>query len=151
MLVGLEAPEPGSADMFTDLAWIDPSSGLYWAHRSGGFAGVSLWVGPFPARIVTDEGPTEVRPARARTPRRTRRRNLLIRRDIASAQENPRVRRRDYAPEDFDFGQGIRVVRVLRANRRLIRVRIEISSDAVPGQRAVLVKGALGDALFTLE
>jgi len=48
-VVGLSAPPPpGGADYFSDTAYVCRDSGQYWAHRTGGFAGVSLWVGPYP-------------------------------------------------------------------------------------------------------
>lgn len=47
LVVPLFLPPPDSADMFTDLAYVDRRGRRYWAHRSGGFIGVSQWVGPF--------------------------------------------------------------------------------------------------------
>lgn len=45
--LALEVPPEDSADMYTVLAFVDKRSRRYWAHRSGGFVGVSQWVGPF--------------------------------------------------------------------------------------------------------
>ncbi len=47
-VVVLAAPPPGGADFFTDTAYVCHGDGQYWVHRTGGFAGVSLWLGPFP-------------------------------------------------------------------------------------------------------
>jgi hypothetical protein len=46
-VIVLAAPLPGSVDMFSDTAYVCRHSGKYWAHRSGGFAGFYLWIGPF--------------------------------------------------------------------------------------------------------
>lgn len=48
VVVPLDIPPPGSADMYTDIAYVDRRYRRYWAHRSGGFMAVSQWVGPFP-------------------------------------------------------------------------------------------------------
>jgi hypothetical protein len=45
--VPLVTPPYGSADMFSETAWVDPRARRYWAVRTGGFAGVVQWVGPF--------------------------------------------------------------------------------------------------------
>jgi hypothetical protein len=45
--LALEVPPEGSADMHTVLAFVDRPGRRYWAHRTGGFVGVSQWVGPF--------------------------------------------------------------------------------------------------------
>jgi hypothetical protein len=47
LYVPLVVPPPDSADMYTDAAFVDRRGRRYWALRSGGFAGVTQWVGPF--------------------------------------------------------------------------------------------------------
>jgi len=46
-VVPLSVPLPGSVDMFSDTAYVCRDRGQYWAHRTGGYAGVSLWLGPY--------------------------------------------------------------------------------------------------------
>ena len=47
LVLPLIVPPEGSADMFTDTAFVDRRGHRYWAVRTGGFAGVTQWVGPF--------------------------------------------------------------------------------------------------------
>jgi hypothetical protein len=47
MYVPLFLPPPDSADMQTDGAYVDRRRRRYWARRTGGFAPIDVWVGPF--------------------------------------------------------------------------------------------------------
>jgi len=47
LYVPLVVPPPDSADMYTDAAFVDRRGGRWWALRTGGFAAVTQWVGPF--------------------------------------------------------------------------------------------------------
>jgi hypothetical protein len=47
-IVPLVTPPTGSADMFAETAYVDGRARTYWAVRTGGFAAVTQWVGPFP-------------------------------------------------------------------------------------------------------
>ena len=73
---------------------------------------------------------------------------ITIHRDVGGGV---RVRRRDYAPEDFRFGSGVKVVRILRANRRKIRVRIRVDANASTGARSVRIKGETASGLFKIR
>jgi hypothetical protein len=46
-IVPLAVPPEGSADMYTDVAFVDLRHRRYWARRTGGFMAVTQWVGPF--------------------------------------------------------------------------------------------------------
>jgi hypothetical protein len=46
-VVILAAPPPGTVDGMTDAAYFCRDRRQYWAHRTGGFAGFNLWIGPF--------------------------------------------------------------------------------------------------------
>lgn len=150
VLVALDVPPPQSADFFTDVAWVDPASELYWAHRTGGIAGADLWVGPFPAPLLIEGPPTAVEPSVVKARRRAVRRTVTIFREVTGDDSIP-VRRRDYRRRDFDFGPGVRVLRVLRANRHSIRLRIRIARNAAPGDRPVRVRGNTVFGLFRIE
>ncbi len=155
VLVALAVPPADSADMFTDVAYVTPDDALWWAHRSGGFAGVSQWTGPWRLRLARDAAPTRVVPERVAVRSRAVRRTLTIRRafgadDAAPGVRPERPRAGDYAPEDVALGDGVRVLRVLRATRRLLRVRVEIAADAETGPRDARVRDAVGDGLLTL-
>lgn len=150
VLVALAVGPAGGADFLDDVAWVHPTAGLYWAHRSGGFAGVSLWLGPYPVPLARDAAPTAVVPASLPVRDRARRWKVSIRRPLAEG-DTARVRRRDYAPADFDLGAGVEVLRVLRANARRIRVRVRVRPDASRGAHDVAVNGATGTALLELR
>lgn len=47
LVLPLIVPPEDSADMFSVTAYVDRRKGRYWALRTGGFAGVTQWVGPF--------------------------------------------------------------------------------------------------------
>lgn len=149
VLVVLDVAEAGAADTYTDVAYVDPDAWLYWANRSGGFAGISVWAGPFPLPVVRDAPPSEVVPASLRVRKRAKTRKITIRRDLEEGFA--RVRRRDYAPSDFDLGAGVEVRRVLRANGHRIRLRVRVHPDAPRGLRDVTVKGVTGDDLLNVR
>jgi len=148
--VALVADPPGSADFETMNAYVDPDASLYWVLRSGGFVGFSQWVGPFPVPRALDDVPSEVRPSSIRVRSRARKRTLTIRRGL-TGEGSTRVRRRDYAPSDFYLGDGVQVLRVLRANATKIRLRIRIAADARTGTRDVTVNGRTGEELLKLR
>jgi hypothetical protein len=150
VLVALRVPPRNSADMFTETATIDPVGGLYWARRTGGFAGVDTWIGPFSVPVLQDLAPTATRPERIRKRKRGRRMNLTIRREM-TGDADARVRRRDYSPADILLGDGIEVLRILRADRHRIRVRIRVARGAHRGERGVRVKTAYTDDLLTVR
>jgi hypothetical protein len=156
LVVDLALPEPGSADMFTDRAFVCAADRTYWAHREGGFAGVSLWIGPYdlPDDAATttrsEDAPTRVSPRSLRTGRRDRTRRITIRRRIRNDDEAPRDASR-YENDDFDLGRGVDVLRVLRVRRNSVRLRVLIDRDAERGARAVRVLGRAGDATLRLR
>lgn len=45
--VPLVSPPEGSADMYSETAYVDPRTRRYWAVRTGGIAADARWVGPF--------------------------------------------------------------------------------------------------------
>lgn len=58
LVIPLVVPPEDSADMFTDTAFVDRRGRRYWALRTGGFAGVVQWVGPFD--LVRHRKPAEL-------------------------------------------------------------------------------------------
>jgi hypothetical protein len=135
---------PPGADRFVVTAYICHDCDCYWALRTGGFAGVTEWVGsfPLPDAYMT---PHSVKPGKVRARKSARKKVLSIRRAKGSP---PVYRWETFSPEDIELGQGIRVSKVLRANARRIRVRVEIAAGADPGMRDVSVKGWTAEGLL---
>ncbi len=138
---------PNWTDAFIVSSHICRDCGCYWALNSGGFAGVIQWVGPFPLPDA-DFTPDSVRPKRVKARKKARKKVLSIRRAKGSL---PVYRWETFLPEDIELGQGIRVLTVLRANARRIRVRVEIAADAGAGMRDVSVKGSTAEDLLEVR
>lgn len=138
---------PSGADRFHLSAYVCLDCGCYWALRTGGFAGVTEWVGPFPLPGA-DLTPDSVKPGKVRARMKALKKVLSIRRAKGSP---PVYRWGTFSPEDFELGQGIRVMKVIRSNARRIRVRVEIAADAAAGMRDVSVKGWTADGLLEVR
>ncbi len=143
-------PGPVHPDQDFSDVFVCSATSQYWVHRTGGFAGVDLWVGPFPVPATglaqrQEAAPTRITPRRVRLRRNARTVRMSLRRRADSEQPVSL-----YVPSDFDFGEGVTVERVRRAGPRRIRLHVTVQPDAQRGRRTARLMGRSGNASFRI-
>lgn len=152
----IELPPQGTADFFTVTAYLCADTGSYWAQRTGGIAGLVRWVGPFdvPRDVLpkarSEDAPTRVSPRTLRTGRHDRKRRVTVKRRVRDDDTAPLDTSR-YTVDDFDLGQEVHVLRVVRARRKAVQLRVLVEARAQRGERTVRVLGRAGDATLRVR